>query len=60
MTKVESQLDSSGLNNVKVLRREMETRLDTLTKSTNAIRESLDVDLEGTMSENSMSLVRVW
>lgn len=51
LSKVESKLDSSGLNNVKVLRREMETRLDTLTKSTNAIRESLDIDFEGTMSE---------
>lgn len=51
LSKVESKLDSSGLNNVKVLRREMETRLDALNQSTNAIKESLNVDFEGAMSD---------
>ncbi|MEW5822079.1 MAG: hypothetical protein AB1782_17930, partial [Cyanobacteriota bacterium] len=49
--KIERQLDASGINNIKVLRRELEKRLETLAESTNAIRERMDVDFEGVFSD---------
>lgn len=49
--KIERQLDVSGLNNIKVLRKEMEKRLEDINEVATSIKERLDIDMEGIFSD---------
>ena len=51
LQKIQSQLDESGISNIQAFKKEMEKRLESVVNATNQVREKIEIELEGNITD---------